>query len=108
MLGARGAGGGRAAMVELARGVGVAVPESLVRGSVEGWSSGAGSMTFVRLGRGELGSDGGSWPGAGVLASFGILSVVDLEVEAVRMGFWWGACRRVVGARVDWLDGDGV
>lgn len=54
----------------LARGVGVAAPESEPRGRVvvsEGWATkGAGSITFVRLGSGELGSEGGSWVGAGV------------------------------------------
>lgn len=44
--------------------------------------SGAGSINLVRFGRGELGSEGGSWAGAGVLASFDI--VCD-GVEAVRM-----------------------
>lgn len=40
-------------------------------------------MTLVRLGRGELGRDGGSWAGAGVLASFDI--VCGVVGEAVRM-----------------------
>lgn len=35
--------------------------------------NGAGSIILVRLGRGELGRDGGSWVGAGVLASFDIV-----------------------------------
>ena len=49
--GATGAGGCKAAIFELASGVGVAMPESLLRGSVEAWLSGAGSITLVRLGR---------------------------------------------------------
>jgi len=69
MLGATGAGGCSADMAELASGVGVAAPLSVVRGRVEVGSSGAGSITFVRLGRGDAGRDGGSWVGAGVLAS---------------------------------------
>jgi hypothetical protein len=81
--GAIGAGGCKAAILVLASGVGVAVPESLLRGSVEAWLSGAGSITLVRFGRGELGREGGSWVGAGVLASFDI--VCDVGVEAVRM-----------------------
>ena len=83
--GAIGAGGGKAAMWELASGVGVAVPESLLRGSVEAWSSGAGSMTLVRFGSGELGRDGGSWAGAGVLAWFDIVCGVVVE-EVGRRG----------------------
>ena len=51
----------------LARGVGVARPESVLRGSVEGCVRGVGSITFVRLGSGLEGSEGGSWSGAGVL-----------------------------------------
>lgn len=62
--------------VLLARGVGVAVPESLSRawGSVEADVRGEGSMTFVRLGRGEEGSDGGSWV-VGVAAGSAIACV---------------------------------
>ena len=52
--------------IVLARGVGVAKPESVPRGSVDVVLSGVGSMTFVRLGRGDEGSDGGSWAGRGV------------------------------------------
>lgn len=40
-------------------------------------------MILVRFGRGELGREGGSWVGAGVLASFDI--VCEVGVEAVRM-----------------------
>jgi hypothetical protein len=52
------------------RGVGVAVPESSAeaRGSELVVVSGVGSITFVRFGSGEAGSDGGSWVGAGVEA----------------------------------------
>lgn len=93
MLGATGAGGCSADMAELASGVGVAAPLSVVRGRVEVGSSGAGSITFVRLGRGDAGRDGGSWVGAGVLAS------VDMLGERCgcvcvcfggRSGAWWG------------------
>jgi hypothetical protein len=44
----------------------VAAPESVPRGRVEAWERGVGSMTFVRLGRGDDGRDGGSWIGMGV------------------------------------------
>lgn len=44
----------------LARGVGVAVPESVPRGKVEVVVRGVGSIIRVRLGSGELGRDGGS------------------------------------------------
>lgn len=44
-----------------ASGVGVAAPESVPRGRVEADVRGEGSITFVRLGRGEEGSEGGSW-----------------------------------------------
>lgn len=64
MFGAIGAGGCSAAM--FASGVGVAVPESVPRGSVECWVRGVGSITRVRFGRGEEGREGGSWVGAGV------------------------------------------
>lgn len=49
-------------MCVLARGVGVAVPEmsSRARAAVWVWVKGVGSITRVRFGRGELGSDGGS------------------------------------------------
>lgn len=59
-LGAIGAGGCREAIsIALDSGVGVAVPEVvLLRGD--------GSITFVRLGRGELGREGGSWVTEGV------------------------------------------
>lgn len=60
-----GAGGCRTEDM-LARGVGVAEPESVPRGSVEAWLRGVGSMTFVRLGSGDEGRDGGSWGGRGV------------------------------------------
>lgn len=54
-----GAGGCKAAMsIALVSGVGVAVPEAVVRGE--------GSITFVRFGSGEFGSDGGSWVTEGV------------------------------------------
>lgn len=48
---------------------------------------GAGSITFVRFGRGEEGSDGGSWVnGAGV-------EVSELDIVGRRglclMGSWW-------------------
>lgn len=75
MLGATGAGGWSADML-LASGVGVAAPESLVRGSAEASVSGVGSITFVRFGSGEAGSEGGSWSGAGVLASVDIVGCV--------------------------------
>lgn len=52
----------------LARGVGVAAPESVPRGSGADGLKGVGSMTLVRLGKGELGSEGGSWMCAGVWA----------------------------------------
>ena len=45
----------------------------------------------MRFGRGELGREGGSWAGAGVLAPFDI--VCDVEVEAVRMRFGVGHAR---------------
>ena len=55
------------------RGVGVAVPESSAeaRGSEVVVERGVGSITFVRLGNGEAGSEGGSWVGAGVADMFG-------------------------------------
>lgn len=49
-----------------ARGVGVAGPESVLRGSVDVVLRGVGSRTLVRLGRGDEGREGGSWAGAGV------------------------------------------
>lgn len=52
----------------MANGVGVAVPESEPRGRVDVLESGVGSMTLVRFGSGEEGSEGGSWSGAGVEA----------------------------------------
>ena len=62
-----------------ASGVGVAVPLSVPRGSVDGCPKDVGSMTFVRLGRGDAGRDGGSWDmGAGVAAS----SVDIVRVES--------------------------
>lgn len=51
-----------------ASGVGVAVPESVPRGSVDVGLKGVGSITFVRFGRGEFGREGGSCVGAGVWA----------------------------------------
>lgn len=67
MEGAIGAGACREAMFAmLARGVGVDVPASSPRGSVETLESGVGSITFVRFGRGEEGREGGSWVGWGV------------------------------------------
>ena len=65
-------------------------------------------MTLVRFGSGELGRDGGSWVGAGVLASFDMFGAV--VVEAVRMRFWRGsgdACadtRRVSECQGAWLE----
>lgn len=48
----------------------MAVPESSVaRGRAEGKLRDCGSMTFVRLGSGEAGREGGSWTGAGVVVS---------------------------------------
>lgn len=59
-----------------ARGVGVARPESVPRGRVEGWVRGEGEITFVRLGRGEEGRLGGEWGGKGVSDIEVVLSVV--------------------------------
>lgn len=53
-------------IVVAANGVGVAAPESVPRGSVDAVVRGVGSITFVRLGSGEEGRDGGSWAGRGV------------------------------------------
>lgn len=78
MLGAIGAGGWRA----MARGVGVEVPESEARGSVDGWLREEGSMTFVRFGRGDEGREGGSWVGTGVCADM-IVRREGLRVKAV-------------------------
>jgi hypothetical protein len=85
--GAMGAGGCSAAIfVALARllcafakGVGVAVPESVPRWRVDAWESGEGSITFVRLGSGEFGRDGGSCAGAGV----------DVDIFVVWWWWWW-------------------
>jgi hypothetical protein len=80
----------------LARGVGVAAPES-VCGSVEAWVSGVGSITFVRFGSGELGREGGSCVGAGVVSIFAVLMWWWI------MDYGWGGgeeeclVRRVVG-----------
>lgn len=90
--GAMGAGGWRADMLAaLANGVGVAVPESSPRGSVEACVRGDGSMTFVRLGSGELGRDGGSWvtgvaaESADIVGCFGVFGIgsvrIDIEAE---------------------------
>lgn len=102
MLGATGAGVCKAAMWEPASGVGVAVPELVVRGRVVAWLRAAGSMILVRLGRGELGREGGSWAGAGVLASSDIVLgvVVGGEEEVQR----WGSAdaTRRVPRRVAW------
>ena len=49
------------------------VPGSEARGRVEGWLSEEGSITFVRFGRGEEGSEGGSWVGAGVAYMLGVV-----------------------------------
>lgn len=40
---------------------------------MEGWLSDEGSITFVRFGRGEEGSEGGSWVGAGVADMLGVV-----------------------------------
>lgn len=77
--GAIGAGGCKAAM--FASGVGVAAPESIPRGRVDVWESGVGSMTLVRLGSGELGSEGGSWVGSGVAVSSALDIVVVVSPE---------------------------
>ena len=55
--------------------------------------SGAGSIILVRLGSGELGRDGGSWVGAGVLASFDIVWG-GVVVGAVKMRSLVGQRRR--------------
>jgi hypothetical protein len=78
----------------LASGVGVARPESVPRGSVDGCVRGVGSITFVRLGSGLEGSDGGSWSGAGVLVEVG--SAVDI-LRRCEEGC--GAEGRVVGRK---------
>ena len=54
---------------------GIILPESEARGRVEGWLSVEGSITFVRLGRGEDGREGGSWVGAGVADILGMFGV---------------------------------
>lgn len=71
-------------MCVLARGVGVVVPETSERGRavVWAWVKGVGSITRVRFGKGELGSEGGSWMGAGVEVS----SLDILELWVVGMG----------------------
>jgi hypothetical protein len=62
-----------------ARGVGVAVPESVPRGSILGCSKGVGEMIFVRFGRGEDGREGGSCvKGAGVAASSSAMLLEDI------------------------------
>jgi hypothetical protein len=72
MLGAIGAGGCRDAMsIALESGVGVAVLEVLF--------SGDGSITLVRLGRGELGREGGSWDTDGVADGSDIFFVIWVE-----------------------------
>lgn len=60
-----------------ANGVGVAAPESVPRGSVDAVLRGVGSITFVRLGSGEDGREGGSWAGSGVSD----IIVVELSFE---------------------------
>jgi hypothetical protein len=63
-----------ALMVDVARGVGVVAPLSEPRGRAEEVPRGVGSMTLVRLGRGEAGREGGSW------------RISAAGVEAVSMG----------------------
>lgn len=63
--------------VVLASGVGVAVPESAPRGSVEADVRGEGSMIFVRLGSGDEGREGGSWV-VGVAAGSAIVCMWEL------------------------------
>lgn len=97
-----GAGGCRTEDM-LARGVGVAEPESVPRGSVEAWLRGVGSMTFVRLGSGDEGRDGGSWVGRGVsdIAACARIEARDVvsrggeQVMGLGRVFWWGRWRRV-------------
>lgn len=76
----------------LASGVGVARPESVLRGSVDDWSRGVGSMTLVRLGRGLEGREGGSWSGAGVVVS----SLFDISLG---WEYEWAVWTRAVGRK---------
>lgn len=66
----------------MASGVGVEVPESVPWR----WALGVGKvsrMTFVRLGSGEEGREGGSWSGAGVEAVSGSMGVAVLLLVVV-------------------------
>jgi hypothetical protein len=107
--GAIGAGGCRprasdmlvCGMWVLARGVGVEMPESVSRGSVEVLLRGVGSITRVRFGSGELGRDGGSWAGRGVDAGSIICDMWNRiwkwRWEAVKM---FGGVRRVAWEQI--------
>jgi len=60
--------------------VGVAVPLSEPLGSVPVVS--VGSITFVRFGRGEAGSEGGSWAtAAGVDVPMVVLSIMEADAK---------------------------
>lgn len=88
-----------------ASGVGVAVPESVPRGSVDVLERGVGSITFVRFGRGELGRDGASWVGAGVdVASVDIFGWEEVKVDR-RVGCEGGEEGIGHQERVAWLAG---
>jgi len=67
--------------------VGVAVPLSEPLGSVPVARS-VGSITFVRFGRGEEGSEGGSWAtAAGVEAvPMVVLSMTEVDAKSVDQG----------------------
>lgn len=66
--------------------MGVAVPLSEPLGSVPVVS--VGSITFVRFGRGEAGSEGGSWAtAAGVEAvPMVVLSMTEVDAKSVDQG----------------------
>ena len=65
--------------------MGVAVPLSEPLGSVP-VVKGAGSITFVRFGRGEAGSEGGSWAiAAGVEAvPVAVLSMAEVDAKLIK------------------------
>ena len=67
--------------------MGVAVPLSEPLGSVP-VVKGVGSITFVRFGRGEAGSEGGSWAtAAGVEAVPPVVLMAEVDARSVDQRF---------------------
>ena len=111
-----GAGGCSAVGMLAVRGVGVAEPESMALARVEAWLRGVGSMTFVRLGSGDEGSEGGSWGGRGVsdiacggrLEARGVVSRGGERAMDPDAFFGGVAATRARARLIGWLAGERV